>query len=329
MDYVIVNKQETESSVSITIEAIAATDIPEGNKEYSRWSDKIGQVFAPKDPLNTSHISQFDRDLGLFSIDRKPVELACEMSRKLNLYMSLPKIHIGAAVPDWASNIPQQLSVLLFETINSHDFANIRIGKKSPGSGSQMEYDYSALTYQSDVLRDNEYILELSMRLKPEGGGRLLKKKSVEVSINMLIRAPGSNAVVYQRSIIKSIDRGYGIGMEYADVLIRKSASESDDDLQRIMKWLVSEVIDKIGCLPQFLPLDKVGDLYQVDIGSTDGIQVGDLAVVQSNTSRGGDMTPWIVLVVDSIQSKSALFRLLDPKKSKLVGGFASAKLIN
>ena len=332
MDYVILSKDETEESVSITIEAIAATDIPEVNEGYGRLTENISRFLAPKDEENTRRISQFDRDLGLFSIDRAPIKLACEMSRNLNLYMAVPRIQIGAAVPDWASNIPKQLSMLFFETIDAHDFANIRIGRKLIGSGSesgQDEYDYSALTYQSDVMRDNEYVVEFSIRLQRKDAGLFLKKKSVEASIDIVIKAPGSGEIVYKRSIIDSVDRGYGIGMEYADVLVRKSVSDSDHDLRRIIKWLVSEVVAKIGCLPQLLPLDQVGDLYQVNIGSADGIQVGDLAVLQSNTSRGGDMTPWIVLVVDSVQSKSALFRLLDPKKSNLVGSFASAKLIN
>ena len=321
MDYAILSRKEDGDAVTVTVEAVAAA-----NTMHSVDSGTISEA-------TSGHINEFDRDsIFFFPKKRKPTKASCLNIASINLHLIEPNYNIALNVPDWSLGMPTIIADTFYKYLSRKE--NIQIANKnfisfsSQGMGNK-DYDYSSLAYKSEKLRPNEFYIQISIDMDENRKGRVIKKKNVNIIINVSILNFDKSEVIYQKSVSHKINRGFGIGWTQTDILLRKNIKDSDQDIYRILDWLVSDIRAVVGCLPRVIPIEQSGSFYRANIGFSDGVQKGDLAVINSQSLKGGDITPWIIIVADSVDSNFTSWRLLDPRKQSLVGQKSLAKLIN
>ena len=321
MDYAILSMEDDGESVTVTIEAVAATNIMENIISGRSTSDQA------------KHIENFDKDsIFFFPSKRKYTKPSCMKLASIHLHLIKPKYNISLNVPDWSLGMPTKISDAFYKVLGRNEGIFIKdqnFVRSVSETGLNQNYNYSNLAYMSETPKPNEFYLAFSVEIDGSQNGKILKKKFVNITVDVTILNSDRSEILYEKSVSHKINRGFGIGWSHADALLKKRKHDSDKDIYRILDWLVKDIRAEVGCLPRIVPIQESGSFYRTNIGFDDGVQTGDLAVINNHSVKGGDITPWIIIVAESVESNFTNWRLLDPSKKILVGKKSLAKLIN
>ena len=321
MDYVVLSREDDGESITVTVEAVAATNI-------------IEDMFSEEtNSRRERHIDNFDKDsIFFFPLKRKYTKPSCLKLSLIHLHLIEPEYNISLNVPDWSLGMPTKISESFYQFLDRNDGIHLKdknFVRSVFEAGNNKNYNYSNLAYMSETPKPNEFYLAFKVEIDGSKNGKFLRKKFVNMTVEVSVLNFDRSKIIYEKSVSHKINRGFGIGWSQVDSLLKKPTNDSEKDIYRILDWLVKDIRAEVGCLPSIIPIQEVGSFYRANIGFNDGVQTGDLAVINNHSSKGGDVTPWIIIVAESVESNFTDWRLLDPSKKRLIGKKSLAKLIN
>jgi len=337
VDYAVISKNISEESVTVTIEAVAAVDMSsEMFSENRGWFSKLLRPVSKKSSkILSTHIDgdHFDDDsIFFFPYKRRPVEPSCQKLSPITLYLSQPVYEIGLNVPHWSLSMPKKVAESFYRDLDRDDSIYVKESQYVSTKSSQTfqnSMDYMNVAYNSQPMRPNEYYVGIEIIMDSQRTGDLLRKKQVIFDVVVNVTDPQNNKSIYKKSASLKLDRGVALGWKETDSLLKRKMADKSDTMNRVLSWIISDMVASLGCMSRTVPIQKYGSVYESNVGAEDGVKLGDLAVINNPSVRGGDVTPWIILVADKVEGTLTHWRLLDPKKESLVGQSSLVKLIN